>query len=809
MKLTTRIASYAGAVGVLTGLLLGSSRAALRDLPRVSDFRPDVGLDPFRGLTHVGMLVSAREARARLDDGRPWAAWNALRDFAKEDEDELPPAMALLAARAAAGWDGWSHVRRLLDGRPWLAREDGGAGLMLLARAEEAKGDRAAAARAYRRYAAVARGADRGLAHARLGAVLRRDGRAREAAAAFARAAAELPEVADWMAALRADALAAAKDPSASPAASSGSSAARAAGARAEARLLSARGDRSAAAARLEREAEALSSVDPQASAALALDGARLRVAHGQAGEARDAVRRIAADERAAAGVRAKAAALLGELPGDRSAGEELARAAAYEAAGKAGLAARALRSAASRGAGADGRGLLRIARLLFEAADYAPAREWALKAAEKLDGEAAGEAELIAARSLVRMGKEDDGVAALRRLAERRPGTAAAGSAWFLLGDAASDRDAAIAHYRRAAAVAQSPHAREAQLRVGDRCRRGGDDECAAKAWEDYAARWPRGDETAETAYRAGVLLEGMGRTERARAMYAAAIAAEPTAYHAVRAADRLGVDPLAQAVSTPAGWSVASGSADEVAGILGRLRTLEAAGLDEPWKAELEAQARVLESRPSALLLLGEGVRDAGHAVEGIRIGRRLLEMRGGAWDERLLRLVFPFPYRELIADEAARAGIDPWLLAGLVRQESSFDADARSWVGARGLSQIMPATGAWLAPGAGVRSFSPELLTVPEINLRMGSRFLRDQLRRYRGKRDLALAAYNAGPGRADRWKRELGYGGGDPDAFRDRIPFAETREYVKAVIRNAEVYRRLYGPGRSPGLVGGGR
>jgi soluble lytic murein transglycosylase-like protein len=306
-----------------------------------------------------------------------------------------------------------------------------------------------------------------------------------------------------------------------------------------------------------------------------------------------------------------------------------------------------------------------------------------------------------------VRSGQEDDGVAALRRLAERRPGTAAAGSAWFLLGDAASDRDAAIAHYRRAAAVASSPHAREAQLRVGDRCRRAGDEECAAKAWEEYAARWPRGDATAETAYRAGVMLERMGRTERARAMYAAAVAAEPTAYHAVRAADRLGVDPLAGAIAAAAAWEPAPGSDDKVAGVLRRLRTLEDAGLDEAWKAELEVQARLLEGRPSALLLLGEGVRDAGHAVEAIRIGRRLLELRGGAWDERLLRLVFPLPYRELIADEAERSGIDPWLLAGLVRQESSFDPRARSWVGARGLSQIMPKTGAWLARGAGVRS------------------------------------------------------------------------------------------------------
>ena len=113
-------------------------------------------------------------------------------------------------------------------------------------------------------------------------------------------------------------------------------------------------------------------------------------------------------------------------------------------------------------------------------------------------------------------------------------------------------------------------------------------------------------------------------------------------------------------------------------------------------------------------------------------------------------------------------------------------------------------MPSTGAWLAPGAGVRNYDPTLLAVPEINLRMGARFLRDQVRRYHGARDLALAAYNAGPGRADRWKDDLGYGG-DVDAFRDRIPFAETREYVKAVIRNAEVYRRLYGARRSPGLV----
>lgn len=236
-------------------------------------------------------------------------------------------------------------------------------------------------------------------------------------------------------------------------------------------------------------------------------------------------------------------------------------------------------------------------------------------------------------------------------------------------------------------------------------------------------------------------------------------------------------------------------------------RLDALHAAGLTDAWTEELAWQTRRLDHRPAALLALAEGVRDRGHSVEGIRLGRALLARRDGAWDARLLRVVFPFVYRDLLEREADRADVDPFLLAGLVRQESSFNPRARSWVGATGLSQIMPATGAWLAPGAGVSNFDVSLLAVPEINLRMGARYLRDQLRRYDGKRDLALAAYNAGPSRADRWRRELGYGG-DPDRFRERIPFAETREYVQVVIRNAVIYRRLYGGERSPGLSAGG-
>jgi soluble lytic murein transglycosylase len=791
-------------VGVFAGLLMGSPPEAVRSLPTVADLQARAEMDPFRSVTHAGMLLAARTAQNRLDDGRPWAAWNALSDFAREDGGDLPPAVSLLAARSAAGWDGWSHVRRLLDGRPWLAKEDGGAGLMLLGRAEEARRDWTAAARAYRRYAAVAKGSDRGVAYARLGAVLRRADRDAEAAAAFARAGDALPEVADWMAALRADALAGAGNGDVASVAPGGSAAARAVAARAEARWRSKRSDEAGAAARLLREAEALAEVDPALTADLRVEGARILVAARRGGEARDGLRAVAADTRVPPAVRARAAALLADVPGALSADEELARAAAYEAAGKHAVAAKALRASVAAGGDADGATQLRIARLLWDAADYEPAGIWAERAAQALDGEALAEAELIAARTQVRRGKADEGVAALRRLAERRAGTAAAGSAWFLLGDAAGDRDAAIAAYRKAAAVPASPYAREALVRLADRCLRAGDEACAAKAWDDFVERYPRGEQTAQLAYEAGVRHERAGRGDRARALYSAAIDAEPTAYHAVRAADHLGADPLAAVLAQPAPWPVGPQDAGDAAGVLRRLQALQDAGATDAWQAELDAQTRRFAERPYALLLLAEGVRDAGHTIPAIRLGRRLLDERGGAWDDRLLRVVFPLAFRGVLLDEAERSDVDPWLLAGLVRQESSFNPDAKSWVGARGLSQIMPATGKWLAPGAGVRNFSPDLLTVPEINLRMGARYLRDNLKRYRGKRDLALAAYNAGPSRADRWKRELGYGR-DVDAFREKIPFAETREYVKVVIRNAELYRRLYGERRSPGLV----
>jgi len=806
-RLSGSFSAAAAIAGVVMGLAISTSwgeenvRRELRDLTLVPSA---FDVDPLRGLTRAEMLAAVTLARSALADGRPWAAWTNLQPHVAEGSD-APPAVVLLAARAAAGWNGWPEVRELLRGREWLGREGGAEGFLLLGRAEEAGENWPRAADAYRRYARAAAPAERGVAYARLGRALLRDGRKTEAGAAFARAAEAQGSAADWYRALAVEAghaLAAAPAPE-----SGAGAAALVRQARAEANALAGRGAIDAAAERLARAAAAAAQFDPTAAAGLEIARAGVLERAQRGAEAREPLRRAAADARVQTATRIDAAAALGRLVNGRTLDEELARADAYEAGGRPGLSAKALRAALKAGAPDDPLLRLRIGRLLLDAGDAEPARAALMDAAARVGPEHAPDAELLAARALLRAGKSDDGIAALKKVAERFPGTAAAAGAWFFLGDASSTRDLAIANYRRGAAVRVGPYAREALFRAGDRALLNRDPALAAALWEEYATRYPAGPETSQVAYAAGVHHERAGRADRAAALYRIALSADPVSYHAVRAADRLGTDVLADALRDPLPWTGLASDPPEAATALRRLDELERAGLDEARKEELAAQLRRLERRPTATLLLAEGVRDRGHAVEGINIGRRLLAERGGRWDARLLRVVFPFPYRTAMEDAAERAKVDPYLLAAVVRQESSFDPRASSRVGATGLGQIMPVTGKWLARSAGVKEFEERLLTVPEINARMSATYLRDQLRHYRGKRDLALAAYNAGPRNADRWKTELGYGRGDVDEFRDRIPFAETREYVKVVLRNAAVYRRLYGGERDPGLVSG--
>lgn len=796
----SRILLTAAGVGFAIGLVstVAASGAWPTGLPSVAELAPVPQLDPMRALPRTALALTMEEARLHLRADRPWTAWTLLRDYVDDANEPAGPAAVVMAARAAAGWGGWHHVRTLLRRQDW--RTDGGAAeaWLLLGRAEQEGGDWQRAADAYRAYAERVSGEQRGIARLRLAEALARLGEQHAAAEALGDAAADLPELADWARALQVERLASAGDPAAvtlAARAPRGSAASRLRLAKAETHALLAVHDTARALDRRAAHVRGLIAGGALAeAAALSLEQAALLQARGASADARELLRSVALEAAAPNETRVAAAARLGEIATERTAAEELARAAAYEAARRPGLAARALRAALAAGAADDGTLRLRLGKLLFQAVDLQPARAVLLDAAVRLTlPEQKAEAELFAARARYRAGERSAALAELQRVVERYPASAAAGSALFLLGDASPRLQTAIAYYARAAEIEHSPDAAEALFRLGDRHLRDRDPAAAARAWRRYVARYPAGERTAEVAYRAGEIYRRRGRTDDARPLYEAALAADPVSYHAVRAAERLDADPLAAVLRDPKPWVGLASDPPQARAMLARLDVLREAGLDSLWREELAASVRRLDARPTALLTLAEGLRDRGLAVDGIRLGLQLAARRG-EWDARLLRLVFPLPYRGLILQEARRAGVDPMLLAALVRQESNFRTDARSRVGARGLAQIMPATGEWL--GRRMDGYHERLLSVPEVNLRMGARYLGDLLDRYDGATDLALAGYNAGPARADRWRRELGYGR-DVDGFRERIPFAETRHYVKVVLRNAALYRSLYG------------
>jgi soluble lytic murein transglycosylase len=152
------------------------------------------------------------------------------------------------------------------------------------------------------------------------------------------------------------------------------------------------------------------------------------------------------------------------------------------------------------------------------------------------------------------------------------------------------------------------------------------------------------------------------------------------------------------------------------------------------------------------------------------------------------------FPTPHRDALSAAARQWDLDEAIVYGIVRQESRFMPEARSPVGATGLMQLMPATARWVARQISISPFRQDMLVRPDLNLQMGAYYFRrilDDL----GHPILATAAYNAGPGRARRWRDERALEGA---IYAETIPFNETRDYVKKVFANAWYYRyRLNG------------
>jgi soluble lytic murein transglycosylase len=150
------------------------------------------------------------------------------------------------------------------------------------------------------------------------------------------------------------------------------------------------------------------------------------------------------------------------------------------------------------------------------------------------------------------------------------------------------------------------------------------------------------------------------------------------------------------------------------------------------------------------------------------------------------------FPMPLREIVVRRAGDIKLDPAYVYGLIRQESRFIMDARSHVGASGLMQVMPATAKWTAKKIGLTTFTPEQITDREINVAIGTGYLKLVLDDFEGSMPMATAAYNAGPSRPRNWRKGPVL---EAAIWAENIPFQETRDYVKKVLSNTTNYAAI--------------
>jgi soluble lytic murein transglycosylase len=314
-------------------------------------------------------------------------------------------------------------------------------------------------------------------------------------------------------------------------------------------------------------------------------------------------------------------------------------------------------------------------------------------------------------------------------------------------------------------------------------------------------------GHSTAGAAlYFLGRQLERAGDVAGARACYQKLASAFENHYYSMLARERLKVAvtsaaPSAEIAQFVAGvrFATAPPVATETAAAtqarIERSRLLRSAGLSDLADAELRFGMRT-DGQPMLLAMELAESADAPH--QAMRIMKstspEYLNLPVTAAPRKFWELLFPLPYRADLVRTAQDRNLDPYLLAGLIRQESEFNPQAVSPAKAYGLTQIRPVTGRQFARKSGVARVTTRVLYQPAANLKIGCSILRSMLDHEGGKVEQTLAAYNAGPHRVVEWMAWNTYR--EPAEFVESIPFTETRDYVQAVLRNAEMYRRLY-------------
>ncbi|MDX2228548.1 MAG: transglycosylase SLT domain-containing protein [Leptolyngbyaceae cyanobacterium bins.349] len=330
------------------------------------------------------------------------------------------------------------------------------------------------------------------------------------------------------------------------------------------------------------------------------------------------------------------------------------------------------------------------------------------------------------------------------------------------------------------------------------------GDIQAAWKWASPITKQNPDSEYAPEAAFWVGKWASQLGKANEAKNAFEYVLKYYPESYYAWRSASMLGwnvgdfnsVRELDPNVARPAARPPIPVGSDT-------LKELYQLGQDqdawELWQVEFQnaMQPTVDEQFTDGVMRLG-----VGDNLDGIFMVSYLSERENRSDRERYKALkqqkgywyaLYPFPFMEQIESWSEERQLNPLLVTALIRQESRFMPGITSSAGAKGLMQVMPDTGAWIAEKIKLKEFN---LADPEDNIKLGTWYLDYTHSEYDGNSMLAVASYNAGPGAVGGWVAKKGVG--DPDRFVENIPYDETRGYVKSVFANYWNYLRLYNP-----------
>lgn len=398
----------------------------------------------------------------------------------------------------------------------------------------------------------------------------------------------------------------------------------------------------------------------------------------------------------------------------------------------------------------------------------------------------------------------------------------------WDNLGEPAKASAAYESLYTK---YARSGYATRAQLLAGLGYYQAGQYEKARLAWEKALETGPAASQQAALLFWIGKSWQRAGVEINARTRWQEAAAADPLDYYGLRAQALLaGMTPeispekvdssllqLEAYRPEATGRVEAEAWLQELNETLGRTDTPDAARQsvrDHEWYAigaelwdagaweEARAAFRVVQEavreQPLALYALALDMQERGAYSIVLACLERIRRLAASPpWQEMpsfLACLAYPTHYIELLLEEAGKHNLDPRLFLALIRQESLFEARATSWAGARGLCQVMPSTGEWIASRLGERRFDPDDLYRPRVSVAYGMWYLAAALRMFDGNVYGALAGYNGGPGNVERWAGGLPIA--DTDLFVERITAAEPKTYVMEIAKQYAVYVALY-------------